>query len=101
MSKPRALQRIILLTPPWATIAMSSPLCSLRIRSKHVVILSEKLTTHLDEIRPGAGGLDYAAFVKELSKFPELPLMMEHLKTQAEYKQAADYIRSVAQKNDL
>jgi sugar phosphate isomerase/epimerase len=73
------------------------------IKSCHAkdIILSEKLTTHLDETRPGTGGLDYAAFLKELSKFPEVPLMMEHLKTQAEYKQAADYIRSVAQKNDL
>jgi len=73
------------------------------IKSCHAkdIILSEKLTTHLDETLPGTGGLDYAAFLKELSKFPELPLMLEHLKTQAEYKQAADYIRSVAQKNDL
>ncbi len=73
------------------------------IKSCHAkdIILSEKFTTHLDETRPGTGGLDYATFLKELSKFPDVPLMLEHLKTQAEYKQAADYIRSVAQKNDL
>ena len=65
------------------------------------IILSEKLTTHLDEIRPGAGGLDYATFLNELSKIPNLPLMLEHLSNQAEYKKAADYVRSIAKKQGL
>jgi len=62
------------------------------------IILSRKLTTHLDEIRPGLGGLDYAVFLTELSKLPGVPLMLEHLKGAEEYRLAAEHIRSVAKK---
>ena len=48
------------------------------------IILSEKFTTHLDETRPGLGGLDYSVFLTELSKIPDLPLMLEHLPNQQE-----------------
>jgi sugar phosphate isomerase/epimerase len=50
----------------------------------------------LDEVRPGLGGLDYAEFLRELSKFPDTPLMLEHLKGAEEYRLAAEHIRSVA-----
>jgi sugar phosphate isomerase/epimerase len=68
------------------------------IKSCHAkdILLQEKLTTHLDEIRPGLGGLDYATFLKELSKLPATPLMLEHLSKPEDYVQAAEYIRSVA-----
>ena len=68
------------------------------IKSCHAkdILLQMKLTTHLDEIRPGLGGLDYATFLKELSKIPETPLMLEHLKGAEEYRKAADHIRTVA-----
>lgn len=67
------------------------------LRSCHAkdTLLDTKLTTHLDEVRPGLGKLDYSAFLRELSNVPEVPLMLEHLKTQDEYALAADYIRSV------
>ena len=70
------------------------------IKSCHAkdILLDTKLTTHLDEVRPGLGGLDYAAFLKELSKIPDLPLMLEHLPNQQEYLLAAQYIRSTAKK---
>ncbi len=69
------------------------------IKSCHAkdILLQTKLTTHLDEIRPGLGGLDYAAFLTELSKIPGTPLMLEHLKGADEYKLAADHVRGVAQ----
>lgn len=69
------------------------------IKSCHAkdIVLQKKLTTHLDEIRPGLGGLDYAVFLKELSRFPGTPLMLEHLSSPPEYEQAAAHIRSVAQ----
>jgi len=69
------------------------------IKSCHAkdILLQTKLTTHLDEIRSGLGGLDYAAFLTELSKIPGTPLMLEHLKGADEYKLAADHVRSVAQ----
>ena len=68
------------------------------IKSCHAkdILLDTKFMTHLDEVRPGLGGLDYETFLRELSKLPDVPLMLEHLKTPAEYKEAADHIRSVA-----
>jgi len=68
------------------------------IKSCHAkdILLDTKLTTHLDEVRPGLGGLDYAAYLSELSKLPDTPLMLEHLKTAGEYRLAAEHVRSVA-----
>jgi sugar phosphate isomerase/epimerase len=62
------------------------------------ILLDTKLTTHLDEVRPGLGGLDYATFLKELSKRPDVPLMLEHLPNAEEYRLAAEHIRSVGKK---
>jgi sugar phosphate isomerase/epimerase len=62
------------------------------------ILLQPKLTTHLDEVRPGLGGLDYATFLKELSKRPGVPLMLEHLPNAEEYRLAAEYVRSVGKK---
>ncbi len=69
------------------------------IKSCHAkdIVLADKLTVHLDEVRPGLGGLDYRAFLQELDKLePNTPLMMEHLPSAEEYALAAGYIRSVA-----
>jgi sugar phosphate isomerase/epimerase len=68
------------------------------IKSCHAkdILLSTKLTTHLDEVRPGMGGLDYTVFLKELSKFSNVPLMLEHLPNAEEYRLAAEHVRSVA-----
>jgi sugar phosphate isomerase/epimerase len=65
------------------------------------ILLDTKLTTHLDEVLPGLGGLDYVTFLKELSKYPEITLMLEHLPNQQEYLFAAQYVRSVAKKIGL
>ena len=68
------------------------------IKSCHAkdILLQEKLTTHLDEVRAGTGGLDYATFLRELSRLPDTPLMLEHLSKPEDYVQAAEYIRGVA-----
>jgi len=73
------------------------------IRSCHAkdVKLGENALAHLDEIRPGLGGLDYKTFLKELSKYPDVTLMIEHLKDAEEYRQAAEYIRGVAKEVGL
>jgi sugar phosphate isomerase/epimerase len=73
------------------------------IKSCHAkdIILEKKLTTHLSETRPGLGGLDYETFLRELSKLPGVPLMLEHLANQEQYRQAADHIRNVAKKAGL
>lgn len=70
------------------------------IRSCHAkdITLSGKLTVHLDEVRPGLGGIDYRTYLTELSRLaPDVPLMLEHLPTEEEYRLAALHIRSVAQ----
>lgn len=69
------------------------------IRSCHAkdIALSQKLTVHLDEIRAGLGGLDYAVFLQELNRLePDTPLMLEHLSSEEEYTLAAEHIRSKA-----
>ena len=73
------------------------------IKSCHAkdILLDTKLTTHLDEVRPGKGGLDYATFLTELSKLGEIPLMLEHLPNAEEYRLAAEHIRSVARAQGL
>ena len=62
------------------------------------ILLDTKLTTHLDEVRPGLGGLNYVTFLKELSRFPDVPLMLEHLPNAEEYRLAAEYVRSAGTK---
>ncbi|HDZ21832.1 hypothetical protein LCGC14_0225610 [marine sediment metagenome] len=54
------------------------------------------LALHIDEIRPGLGNLDYAAFLTGLSKMDEpAPLLLEHLASEEEYTQARQHIVSV------
>jgi len=74
------------------------------IQSCHAkdIILSNSLTTHLDEIRPGLGNLDYPVFLKELNKLdPDTPLMAEHLATEEDYDLAINHIRSVAKETGI
>ncbi|MGO8703681.1 MAG: sugar phosphate isomerase/epimerase family protein [Candidatus Brocadiia bacterium] len=74
------------------------------IRSCHAkdILLGEDLTVHLSEVRPGLGALDYAVFLQELDRLePDMPLMLEHLKTDEEYRLAADYVRSAAQRTGI
>ena len=59
--------------------------------------LSEQLTMHLDEVRPGTGALDYRTYLQELSRLPgDIPLILEHL-PQEEYPLARAYVLGVAQ----
>jgi sugar phosphate isomerase/epimerase len=69
------------------------------IRSVHAkdIHLQDKLTVHLDEVRPGLGELDYRTLLRELDRLaPDLPLMLEHLPQASEYDLAAAYVRGVA-----
>ena len=70
-----------------------------RIRSCHAkdILLHDRLTVHLDEVRPGQGNLDYATFLSCLSRLDaDVPLMLEHLPNEEEYRLAAAHIRGVA-----
>ncbi|AWT59772.1 MAG: hypothetical protein DF168_00967 [Candidatus Moanabacter tarae] len=69
------------------------------VRSCHAkdIILRKKLTVQLNEVRPGLGKLDYSKYLRLIEHLdPDMPLMLEHLKTEKEYTKAADYIRMVA-----
>ncbi len=74
-----------------------------RIRSCHAkdVLLAPKMTVHLDEVAPGLGTLDYATYLRELSRLDgDTPLMIEHLQPR-EYPAAAAHIRRVADRCGL
>lgn len=62
------------------------------------ILLSDKLTVHLDEARSGLGGLDYETFIQKLAAYPHVPLMLEHLPNAEEYRLAAEHVRSVARR---
>jgi len=69
------------------------------IRNCHAkdILLRGQLTVHLDEVIPGQGMLDYRTFLTELNKLhPDTTLIIEHLSTNEEYRQAADFIRKTA-----
>jgi len=69
------------------------------IRNCHAkdILLRGALTVHLDEVVPGRGFLDYRTFLSELNKLhPDTTLIIEHLSSNEEYREAADYIRRVA-----
>jgi sugar phosphate isomerase/epimerase len=67
------------------------------IHAKDIIIMPE-LTLHLEERRPGEGAIDYVTFLKEATKLKDIPFMLEHLKTQEEYRLAAQYVRATGEK---
>jgi len=74
------------------------------LRSCHAkdTLMSSTLTTHIDEVRPGLGALDYAVFLREASRLDaDLPIILEHLPDAAEYDLAAVHLRSVAESEGL
>lgn len=74
-----------------------------KIKSCHAkdITIANNLTLHLDEVRPGLGRLDFAAYLRHVDSLNDVPLMLEHLPSLEEYKLAADYVRSVAEKSGI
>lgn len=69
------------------------------IKSCHAkdTLLAHTLTTRLDEVRPGLGNLDYKTYLTEIDSLgDDIPIMIQHLATQEDYRLAAQHIRSVA-----
>jgi sugar phosphate isomerase/epimerase len=65
--------------------------------AKDIKMKEPAISVILEEVIPGQGALDMGAFVRELQRLPRvIPFMMEHLASEAEYDQAAAYIRQVA-----
>jgi sugar phosphate isomerase/epimerase len=53
-----------------------------------------EMNIHFREVQPGLGKLDYTTYLRRLARLPQRPpLMIEHLATAEEYRQAAAYIR--------
>lgn len=74
------------------------------IRSCHAkdITMAEKFMVHLDETPPGKGHLEYGVFLKAVHDLdPDLPIMMEHMKSAEEYQEAAAYIRRRAREVGL
>jgi len=63
------------------------------VHAKDILIRVTAPQVQFDEVIPGQGILDYPVLLKEIARLPEIPLMIEHLKTAEEYRQAADFIR--------
>jgi sugar phosphate isomerase/epimerase len=70
------------------------------VHAKDITIMPE-LTVHLEERRPGLGSLDYAVFLQEMSRLNDVPMMMEHLDKQEDYRLAAEYIRKIGYENSI
>ena len=52
---------------------------------------------HFQEVAPGRGKIDYAAYLNAVAKLPvDAPLMLEHLKTPEEYEEGKRHIQDVA-----
>ncbi|NLO81522.1 MAG: sugar phosphate isomerase/epimerase [Clostridiales bacterium] len=74
------------------------------IKSCHAkdVIMSNRLTTMIQEVAPGKGAIDYGVVLRLVEAVdPDMPVMMEHLATQEEYDEAFNYIKSIADKNNI
>jgi sugar phosphate isomerase/epimerase len=52
-----------------------------------------EMNVHFREVRPGAGALDYATYLRRLASLPHAaPLMVEHLPSAEEYDKAREHI---------
>jgi len=74
------------------------------IKSCHAkdIFLHDTFTVHLEERRPGLGQLDYRTFLREAAALEnDVPLMVEHLPDENEYRLAVDYIRAIAKSERL
>jgi len=48
---------------------------------------------HFTETMPGRGGMDYTTYLRNVTSLPQsVPLMLEHLRTAAEYDEARRYV---------
>ncbi|MGV3490562.1 MAG: sugar phosphate isomerase/epimerase family protein [Devosia sp.] len=58
------------------------------------ITLHETAALHLDEVQIGEGNLDYRTYLTQLSRLPDVPLLLEHLKPE-EYALGRDRIFAV------
>lgn len=57
---------------------------------------------HLAETMPGRGGLDYTAYLRNVTALPrEVPFLLEHLRTPEEYDEARQFVMNKAAENQI
>ena len=74
------------------------------IRSCHVkdIRLSGQLTVHLDECRPGTGGVDYESYLQGAAELDDrVCLMLEHMTEEEDYVLATRHLKGIAAKLGL
>jgi hypothetical protein len=58
--------------------------------------MDSALLVRFHEVMPGTGGLDYATYIREINKLnPDLPLLIEHLRSDEDYCKAAAHLWDV------
>jgi len=61
-----------------------------------------EMNLHFLEVIPGRGGIDYRAYLSAIASLPqEAPLMLEHLRTPAEYDEGRNFIVKVMEESGL
>jgi len=60
------------------------------------IILRGRMTTHIDEELPGRGQFDFAELLRCANARDDVPVMCEHLSTEAEYDEATAHLQKVA-----
>lgn len=70
-------------------------ICAVHLKD---IVLQPNLTTHLQEVRPGLGGLDLSAMLQVIDQgLPaDVPVLIEHLEHEEDYALAAQALRSAA-----
>ncbi|MBN2449459.1 MAG: sugar phosphate isomerase/epimerase, partial [Lentisphaeria bacterium] len=64
---------------------------------KDIRLREPAISVILEEVPAGEGGLDLAAFAREVQALPqEVPFMLEHLQGEEQYDRAAAHVRKVA-----
>jgi len=64
---------------------------------KDLAIRNEPPSVMFDEVRIGAGGVDYVSLMRQMNKLPaDTPAMLEHLESEDEYDLAAEVVRNCA-----
>ena len=74
-----------------------------QIKSTHIKDIRmppTRLTTILEEVSPGEGVLDYAQVLSSIDRHlpKDAPVLLEHMQTAEEYRDAYDYVAAVAAK---
>ncbi len=66
------------------------------IHLKDIKMATDKLTVMFEEVPIGKGQIDYRTLLSEINKLDaDVPVILEHLPTEAEYDEAAAYVRSM------